>query len=1071
MEPWLPRASRDRGDPRRGLARRGRRARRRPRGRGPARDRRAVGDGPGRGRAARRRAGAADRLARRRAPRRGPVPAPRPDGLARRPPSGRSTRSSRRPPRSSARSRPPSTTPACPTCSSASSPIPLQPVDTPTDPEARRIAAAAARSTVPGHDPGLRRPGQRDGVPRRARLPRHQRPRRRGRDHGPGGHRRRHADADRRACSTPTLDLALLRVPSLQGPVLGSRPARPSAARLGAALGLRGRRPAGRPARRGRRLLRRDRPRHLRRGPRHPRDPRAARGGRARRLGRAAGARERHGRRARVRRVEDGSRGGLRAWRRRRRQPDRARHRQPRRRRRRGRASADPRAGGRAAASMAPGDDDADPAALDQLAADAWDAYPRAPPAVRHHPRRPPVRRPGPAGHPRGGRRRTAAARRAAGAPRRARDPPPGEARSPPSALREVLDGELVELDSGMLDWNVNPLDGLPTPLPRRRGLPAARDPRRTARRMVARWRAMGHATRRHAASLRASARRRAASPARAPVARIIDDPRRRARHAGRGVAAPRARSPGLATLDGWTPADRERSPATLRDAVAHEVRPAFAELPRDPRRRRSCPRPARRSAAGHRSTSRAARRPTAASSARTPRWTWTPARSTRSASREIERIDAELDDARRAASSARGRSPDGHRAPARRPRPRLRDPRRGLRRRPRRAGPRQRGDPGLVRPAPAGRLRGRADAAPTRRRHSTIAYYRQPAMDGSRPGPVLDQHVGAARPGRATRPRSSPTTSPSPGTTSRSRSRRSSTGLPAFRRNLGPTAYVEGWGLYTERLADEMGLYSGDLDRIGVLSFDAWRASRLVVDTGHPRPGLAARPGRRGSCSTTRPSARTTSRTRSTGTSSGRARRSPTRLGQLELLRLRARGEGAARGRLRHPRLPRRGAGRRAPSPLPTLRGVVDGWIGGRDRLGLSDAGGTPAIRTAAGTLATVLRNRDIRRPGAGAGRWASPRTGRVLVVALLVAYDVGGAGARRVRVAGPDGPRDARQPAHRTPGGSPAPERVLVWVNLVRCARRERRRVRDPRGRARPRVRGARARGPAPPPWCGRR
>ena len=46
-------------------------------------------------------------------------------------------------------------------------------------------------------------------------------------------------------------------------------------------------------------------------------------------------------------------------------------------------------------------------------------------------------------------------------------------------------------------------------------------------------------------------------------------------------------------------------------------------------------------------------------------------------------------------------------------------------------------------------------------------------------------------------------------------------------------SAYAEGWGLYTERLSDEMGLYTGPVDRLGMLSADSMRASRLVVDTG----------------------------------------------------------------------------------------------------------------------------------------------------------------------------------------------------------------------------------------------
>ncbi|MFG1797248.1 DUF885 domain-containing protein [Nocardia sp. NPDC049149] len=57
---------------------------------------------------------------------------------------------------------------------------------------------------------------------------------------------------------------------------------------------------------------------------------------------------------------------------------------------------------------------------------------------------------------------------------------------------------------------------------------------------------------------------------------------------------------------------------------------------------------------------------------------------------------------------------------------------------------------------------------------------------------------------------------------------------LPRFQRqSFANTAFVEGWALYTERLADEMGLYEDDLGRLGMLAGDSWRSSRLVVDTG----------------------------------------------------------------------------------------------------------------------------------------------------------------------------------------------------------------------------------------------
>ncbi len=152
-------------------------------------------------------------------------------------------------------------------------------------------------------------------------------------------------------------------------------------------------------------------------------------------------------------------------------------------------------------------------------------------------------------------------------------------------------------------------------------------------------------------------------------------------------------------------------------------------------------------------------------------------------------------------------------------------------------------------------------------------------------------------------------------------------TGVPAARRLLHDTASAEGWGLYSERLADEMGLYADDISRLGMLTADSWRAGRLVVDTGLHALGW--------------------SRSRAVDWLASNTPLSPVDIetevdryiampgqalsymvGRLELQRLRA--ESSARLgagfdlRAFHDLV--LGAG---PLPLPVLRGVVERWAG----------------------------------------------------------------------------------------------------------------------------------------------
>ncbi len=115
---------------------------------------------------------------------------------------------------------------------------------------------------------------------------------------------------------------------------------------------------------------------------------------------------------------------------------------------------------------------------------------------------------------------------------------------------------------------------------------------------------------------------------------------------------------------------------------------------------------------------------------------------------------------------------------------------------------------------------------------YTTVAYYREPNYDGTKPGEYfINTYKPEIRPRFEMEALSFHESIPGHHLQIAIAQERGS--LPAFRKFGRATAFVEGWALYTEKLADESGLYSSDLDRLGMLSYDAWRASRLVVDTG----------------------------------------------------------------------------------------------------------------------------------------------------------------------------------------------------------------------------------------------
>lgn len=213
----------------------------------------------------------------------------------------------------------------------------------------------------------------------------------------------------------------------------------------------------------------------------------------------------------------------------------------------------------------------------------------------------------------------------------------------------------------------------------------------------------------------------------------------------------------------------------------------------------------------------------------------------------------------------------------------------------------------------------------PHAEKDAPMAYYRNPSADGEQPGTYF---VNTYLPRQ--RPRYTAEVlafhEAVPGHHLQVALAMELEGVPEFQKHAGTTAFVEGWALYAERLADELGLYSGPLDRLGMLSFDAWRAARLVVDTGIHALGWSRQRAidyMVANTASTLPDIENEVDRYITWPGQALAYK----VGQLEIVRLRRRAQQALGDRfdLRafHDRVLRNGA-----VPLDVLAGEIDDWI-----------------------------------------------------------------------------------------------------------------------------------------------